>query len=445
MQSFAIDFKPNVPKYQQLYRYIVEAIISGKLNYQDKMPSKRKLSLDLKISQNTIITVYELLKSEGYLYSLERSGYYVSKISLPRESRKQEFKEKETKHPPKYNLTTAQIDSKIFPKAMWMRLTRNALCDESYVLGDNQGEYNLRLQISKYLLESRGIEADPENIIIGPGIEFLLPLILPFLPKPFGIENPGYKKIAAILQNNHCPYHLINLSYDNISQAKTLYLTPSHQFPTGSILPIGKRFEMVNWLNQGNYIIEDDYDSEYRFDGSQIKPLFNLTNKNVIYFSTFARTISPAIRIAYMILPNDIMNKFKESYKSYANPISRLEQQVLASFLENGSYLRHLRRASTLYKKKRDLIASLLKQSGLKISTSSVGLSMLIYLNKKINENDLKQELLQNDIVISFISEYYYQEIFDSIIVLGFAAIDYDDIPKIIELLITNIKKASLM
>lgn len=441
MQTFVIDFQPNVPKYQQLYNYIVEAIVSGKFKYQDKMPSKRKLSLDLKISQNTIITVYELLKSEGYLYSLERSGYYVSKVSQLTENKKPEFKEKTFKHLPKYNLTTAQIDSKIFPKAMWMRLTRNALCDESYVLGDNQGEYSLRLQISKYLLESRGIEADPENIIIGPGIEFLLPLILPFLPQPLGIENPGYKKISAILRNNHCPYHLINLSYDNINQAKTLYLTPSHQFPTGSILPIGKRLELINFLNQENYIIEDDYDSEYRFDGSQIKPLFSLTNKNVIYFSTFSRTISPAIRIAYMILPNDIMNRFKDSYQSYANPISRLEQQVLASFLENGSYLRHLRRASTLYKKKRDLIASIFKQSGIKISTSSVGLSMLVYLDKKINENALKKELLQNDILISFISEYYYHEIDESIIVLGFAAIDYDDIPHIIETLITKIKR----
>lgn len=442
MHTFLIEFDENKPKYIQLYEYIINNIKSGIIKENEKLPSKRMLSIDLKISQNTIENTYELLKSEGYIESKERSGYYVlkyidssSKIKVLHTPVENIIKR------PKYNLTTSSIDFKSFPIIMWSRLTKEALKSNYYSLGSFQGDYNLRYEISKYLAEYRGINANPDNIVLGSGIEYLIPQLTKILESPFGIENPGYKKVSYILSNNKIKYQLIDLDYNLNNKIKTIYVTPSHQFPTGISMTIRKKHELIKWaINNSSYIIEDDYDSEYRFDGATNTSLYSINNEKVIYLSTFSRTISPSLRIAYMILPDKIITKYKELYQSYANPISRLDQQVLAMFIKNGCYIRHLRKTKTLYKKKRDLIISILKKNKIKFNISNIGLSLLINLDKIVDEDKMINNLLKYDIKINFISSYYYTKCLKSKIVIGFAQIDINDINFVMDKLIKEIK-----
>lgn len=442
MLSFTIEFEKNIPKYKTLYNYIIEHIINGSFKSNEKMPSKRKLSSDLGVSQNTIIEVYELLKSEGYLYSIEKKGYYVSPVEIKTIKRENIIYQDFKKILPTYNLTTSMIDSSLFPSITWARLTKEVLKEDYFLLGDNKGDLSLRNEISKYIFESRGIIANPNNIIIGSGIENLLPLILPLLNPPFGIEDPGYKKVKEVIDNAHLETRYINLKYDNINQCNTIYVTPTHQFPTGKTISITKRVELTKWAQDDKYIIEDDYDGEYRFDGFQAKPLFSLSNDNVIYLSTFSRTIAPSVRIAYMILPNKLIEKYQIRYHSYANPVPRINQQVLASFLQTGAYSRHIRKSKVLYKKKRDLIISLLKKNNISFEAFNIGLSITIFLNKEINEKALKEKLLEDNILISFESDYLFNKKQTSKIILGFASISIDDIPIVIPKLINEIKKS---
>lgn len=440
MLSFTIEFEKNIPKYKTLYNYIIEHIMNGSFKSNEKMPSKRKLSADLGISQNTIIEVYELLKSEGYLYSIEKKGYYVSPIEINAVKKANIIYHESNKTIPIYNLTTSMIDSSLFPSITWARLTKEVLKENYFLLGDNKGDLNLRNEISKYIFESRGIIANPDNIIIGSGIENLLPLIIPLLKPPFGIENPGYKKIKAILDNSHIDTRYINLKYDNIDQCNTIYVTPTHQFPTGKTISITKRIELTKWAQDDKYIIEDDYDGEYRFDGFQAKPLFSLSNDNVIYLSTFSRTIAPSVRIAYMILPNKLIEKYQIRYNSYANPVPRINQQVLALFLQTGAYSRHIRKSKVLYKKKRDLIINILKKNNISFEAFNIGLSITIFLNKAVNEEALKNKLLMDNILISFESDYLFNKSQTSKIILGFASININDIPVVISKLVKEIK-----
>lgn len=459
MFSFSpkLNSTSKYPLYMQLYNYIVNELRNGNLVKGDKLPSKRKLAKDLGVSLNTIDSAYQLLLSEGYIESIERKGFFVSNIEVNisninevNSERKEIIEEEKNKWI--YDLRTANIDTETFPKSIWNKLYRKTLSSENELLnlGRKQGELELCTEIAKYLYEFRGVNCKPEQIIIGAGMEYLMSLLAGlFRGSSFALENPGYPKTMEILNNQDLTYEFIPLDkygmsskYLEQSGTNICYLTPSHQFPSGITMPIKRRFEILNWANKSNdrYIIEDDYDSEFRYDRLPIPSLQGLDKNNkVIYMSTFSRSLAPGIRIAYMVLPETLLSIFNDKFKFYSSTVSRFEQITLAKFIKDGYYSRHLNRIRKKYKTRRDILKKeLLETFGdkIKIYGEHTGLHLLVELITDKSEEELVATAKKNNINLNGISFYNLEKNHigpNPLIIFGFGGLEEKVIKEVIQ------------
>ena len=318
----------ETPLYQQLYLYIKKQIKNNILKTDDKLPSKRSLSNHLGISINTITNAYEMLIDEGYLYRVFIDGEiktsFVSDIDnlvsidfdknslLLREDIKQKYK---------YNLKYNNIDTSNFPLYNWKKSTLNVIDNNEWLESrDSKGLLSLRKCICKYLYNSRNVVTSPDNIIISSGLEYLFQILFYVLldDSIYGIENPGFKMFKQIFDNNNLKFNLIDIDKKGISikdinksDSNIICVTPSHQFPTGVIMPIDRRVQLLNWVNKKStrFIIEDDYDSEFKYYGKPIPALKSLDkSERVIYLGNFSKSLTPTLRVSYMVLPDDLMN-----------------------------------------------------------------------------------------------------------------------------------------
>ena len=402
MFNFIVNFNPNSnsPLYEQLYKHIVDEIRNKNLKENEKLPSKKFLSKNIGISTNTVETAYSLLVSEGYIYSKPRSGFYVSRLNLPNFSptasskkvkKRITSKEKPTK---KFaiDFKTNTVDLNTFPYSTWIKLSKDIMYSNPELLNSGlpQGDFDLRKSICEYLHEFRGVVCSPEQIVVGAGIEYLLSLLLSLFDKSsaFAIEDPGYKKISDILKNNgrdviYIPVDEHGMRTDRLknSSADIAYVSPSHQFPTGSIMPVGRRHELLHWAEskENRFIIEDDYNSEFNYSVRPIPAMQGLSDSNkVIYLSTFSRVLAPSIRIAYMVLPEALSHSFQKKFKLYSSTVPRFEQQTLKRFISEGYFSRHINRVKNAYKKRRDLLLSVLKPFNFEISGMNGGTHIVI-------------------------------------------------------------------
>lgn len=464
MDFLLISFDKNKtkPLYEQLYQQIKEAIIEKKLDYQTKLPSKRQLADFLNISQTTVELAYGQLLAEGYIASKPRVGFFVEAIEELPFREKTELKQltntqpAPTEMPIVYDFSPAKIDADTFPFTTWRKIARD-LIDESnkHLLhtGHPQGEYELRAQIARYLYESRAINCEPEQIVIGSGTEQLLPMLLRLFgdDATIALENPGYSPIPAVhLQNKACPISVDDdgLIVDQLEQtdADLVYITPSHQFPTGAILSAARRNQLLNWARakQNRYIIEDDYDSEFRYLGKPIPALHSLDQgQNVIYMSTFSKSLMPSIRVAYFILPKALLTKYKAVYSYYACTVPRFEQQMLAKFMQQGHFSKHLNRMRKIYRKKHDKILNLLEnEPNIQISGELAGMHMLLLFKTQWDEMHLHKQLLTKQIRIQPLQQYCLTN--DAhfeypAFILGFGGLPLTQIDDAIEALLTAI------
>ena len=464
MDFLLISLDKNEPKplYEQLYQQIKEAIIEKKLDYKTKLPSKRQLADFLNISQTTVELAYGQLLAEGYIASKPRVGFFVEAIEeLPfREKTEVEpapsIQLEQAETPIVYDFSPAQIDTDTFPFTIWRKIAKDLIDESNKQLlhaGHPQGEYELRAQIARYLYESRAINCEPEQIVIGSGTEQLLPMILRLFDdkSTLALENPGYSPIPAVhLQNKARPIPVDDdgLIVEQLEQtdADLVYITPSHQFPTGAILSAARRNQLLNWARakQHRYIIEDDYDSEFRYLGKPIPALHSLDQgQNVIYMSTFSKSLMPSIRVAYFILPKSLLSKYKAVYSYYSCTVPRFEQQMLAKFMQQGHFSKHLNRMRKIYRKKHDKILSLLEnERDIKISGELAGMHMLLLFNKKWDEMHLHKELLKKQIRIQPLQQYcltntsYFEH---PAFILGFGGLPLAQIEEAIEALLTSI------
>lgn len=464
MDFLLISLNKNETKslYEQLYQQIKEAIIEKKIDYQTKLPSKRQLADFLNISQTTVELAYGQLLAEGYISSKPRVGYFVEAIEeLPfREKSEPETilntELEKYEQPILYDFSPAQIDTDTFPFTVWRKIAKD-LIDESnkHLLhaGHPQGEYELRAQIARYLYESRAINCEPEQIVIGSGTEQLLPMLLRLFDdsSTLALENPGYSPIPAIhLQNKARPISVdeegLIVEQLEITDANLVYITPSHQFPTGAILSAARRYQLLNWAQAktNRYIIEDDYDSEFRYQGKPIPALHSLDQgQNVIYMSTFSKSLMPSIRVAYFILPKSLLAKYKAVYSHYACTVPRFEQQMLAQFMQQGHFSKHLNRMRKIYRKKHDKILQLLENNAaVKVSGELAGMHMLLILNNKLDELQLHEKLLTKQIHIQPLQQYcltndaYYEY---PAFILGFGGLSLSQIDDAIHALLDAI------
>ncbi len=426
----ALDPASAVPLYEQLYRSLAAEMRAGTLTAGTRMPGKRRLAAELSVSVNTVDAAYQMLAAEGYLEARERSGFYVQEyLALP--TRPEEVPPPVSAAPPeaaeppvRFDLSTRGVDPGLFPFRTWARLQKELLYSAPELLtpGDARGDAALRQALAGYLAEYRGVQCDPEQLVVGAGLEYLLGLLAPLLPGPAAGETPGYPRARQVLENNGVPCRCLPVDADGLSltalsasDAAVCYVTPSHQFPTGVTMPAGRRAELLHWAARApgrRYIIEDDYDSEFRFDTRPLPSLQGMAGADgpVVYLSTCSRSLAPGIRIAYMVLPRQLLGAWQAKYRLYSGTVGRFEQQTLARFITGGYFTRHLARERTAYKARRDALAAALRSSfapeELTLAGLHTGLHLLAQLKDPPPDAALRAAARQYGVRCSLLSDY---------------------------------------
>lgn len=450
-----LDYSSSIPLYIQIYKFFKEEIQKGNLKSKSKLPSKRKLSSYLGISQNTIESAYGQLEVEGYINSIEKRGYFVSELNEVIDIKEKE-KEKENKKRGnlyKYEFFSSRVDLESFPFSIWKKINKEIMNEENkefLQIGHSQGDYNLRETIGNYLKYSRGVNTRAENIIIGAGTEYLIQLLINLLGdgKRYGMEEPGYYKIRKILETVNIKAKAIEIDNQGINidrlneeNCDVIHITPSHQFPTGVVMPIKRRMELLKWAKEkeGRYIIEDDYDSEFRFEGRPIPALQSLDGDGkVIYIGTFSKSFIPSMRIAYMVLPNELIKIYRNKFSFYACTVSRQSQQAINKFIEEGYFERHLNRMRNTYKKKREFLVNRIKEDfkDTEIIGTNAGLHLLIKVNNGLSEEELIEKAKKVKIRILGISNSYLEnKSKEAIVFLGYGNLSIEEMDKALDLL----------
>ncbi len=459
MLTFPINSDSDVPLYLQLYKYIKKEIQSGKIKFNTKLPSKRKLSSYLKISQNTIQTAYDQLIEEGYIISIERKGFYVCEldniIKLDNLKKENLINCKPNKLSVEYDFSYNAIDVQSLPFSTWRKITKDVINEydkELLQLGDSQGNINLRNSIAEYLYQSRGVNCSANQIIISSGIEYLFQILIQLFDKEsvYGIENPGYEKLNLLFKSSRAKFKAIKIDKNGMmleevikSDVNILCITPAHQFPSGGIMPINRRIKLLNWANESNdrYIIEDDYDSEFKYSGKPIPALQGLDiNGKVIYMGSLSKSLSPSIRVSYMVLPNQLLKRYVDNFSFVICPVPSIDQKVLHRFIQDGYFERHLNKMRNIYKKKREtLVAEILKLNcNIEIIGADAGLHLLLRINNGMTESQLLSSALETGVKVYGVSEYYFDKTCigkTPTILIGYAAMTESDIIKAVRIL----------
>lgn len=445
-----LSTKNKKPLYEQIYEHVKSEIQTGKIPCHEKLPSTRALAKNLQISRSTVDLAYEQLLSEGFIESIPCKGYFVCQIEgLYHIFSHQVINEYEVEQKTErilYDFTPNGIDLDNFPYNTWRKITKNTLMEDKrklFQLGSPLGEPALRATISKYLHQARGVNCSSDQIILGAGNDYLLMVLSQILGTNhiIAMENPTYKQAYQTFRNLKYKVNCIKLDKNgmNIEELEStdsniVYVMPSHQFPLGIVMPIKRRMELLNWAykEENRYIIEDDYDSEFRYKGKPIPCLqgYDLNDK-VIYMGTFSKSIAPAIRVSYMVLPKKLIQCYYNS-GFYASTVSRIDQAILDNFINEGYYERHLNKMRGIYKNKHDLLLSELKniENIISITGENAGVHVLINFPKYFEEKVLIEKAKEQSVKVYGLSKYYIEEEKSeaTTILLGYASLPEEDI-----------------
>lgn len=447
-----LDSNKKTPLYIQIYDYIKKEILCGSILPKTKLPSIRSLAKNLNLSKNTIELAYQQLIAEGYVVSKNRSGLYVEELTHefipPTKSEIITFVEKIIP-PIKYDFSSGQIDLDSFPYSQFRKILMNCVdeCAKDLLFyGDPQGDYGLRYEIAKYVHSSRGVICSPDQILISSGTQYsltILSLVLSKFSSYIAFEDPGYLGAKNVFRNLNFNIIPINLEADGIdvnslskSSAKIVYVTPSHQYPCGMVMSISKRLKLLQWVNDTHgFIIEDDYDGEFRYKGKPILSLQGLDNsERVIYLGSFSKSLMPSIRLSYLVLPKELLSIYKSYYGTYAQPVPRLLQKSIEIFIREGYWEKHLRKARILYKKKQEVLINSVQKyfnKDAEIIGQDSGLHILLKINTKAKESELIENALSAGIKVEATSVNWINNKSDKlpVIFIGFAGIKLEDIP----------------
>lgn len=446
----------KTPLYEQLYAALADEIRSGQRAPGTALPGRRTMAAQLGVSINTVDAAYQMLAAEGLAEARPRSGFYVQKTYGMLHSR---AVRKATAAPaappaaaevPRFDLSTGSVDTALFPARSWGRIQRELLYQRPELLqrGEMQGDEALRVQIARYLSAYRGVECTPEQIVVGAGIEYLLGCLAHlFAGGTAAIENPGYSRTRAVLQNSALPCTLVDIDEDGLSAealetsgANLCYLTPSHHFPTGVTMPAPRRAQILAWAaaRPGRYILEDDYDSEFRFDTRPLPSLQGMAGPDgpVVYLTTFSKSLAPGIRIACMVLPRSLLPRYRKDFAVYANTVGRFEQQTLAAFMAGGYFTRHLARMRLVYKRRMEAFATALHRElpGVTLGSVHSGLHFLLTLPGAGGEAAMVEAAAREGVRLRGLREYYLarpERCPPDTVVAGYSALKEEDIPAV--------------
>ena len=447
----------KMPYYEQIYDYIRDEIKRGNLKSGMRLPSTRLLAEHLKVSRSTTQMAYEQLMSEGYIESVPCRGYFILQIdglvdmgqeTKVHENRSMRAVSEGAVSSYRVDFSPRGVDLDSFPFNTWRKITKNTLNDdnkEMFASGDTQGEPIFREAIRGYLHSARGVSCTADQIVVGAGSEYLLMLLSRILGPGLTIamENPTYKqayRVFASLGYAVKPVAMdkygLNAALLEESGAQIAYVMPSHQYPTGIVMPVKRRQELLSWAGkeEGRYLIEDDYDSEFRYKGKPIPALQGMdTRERVIYSGTFSKSIAPAIRVSYLVLPRPLLAIYRDRVSFYSSTVSRIDQNILYQFMTEGYYERHLNRMRALYKLKHDALLGALKplEKQFMIEGEYAGLHLLLTDRLGRPEEWLVESAAQAGVRVYGLSSYVIGECADigkSTVVLGYAMLTEDQI-----------------
>ena len=426
MLTYDLEKRGSLARYDYLYRCIKEDILSGRLKAGEKLPSKRTLATHLNTAVVTVENAYAQLEAEGYLNAREKRGYFVNPVETgpvrenPAEAREKNREQREWR----LDLRGTGSGTEGFPFSVWARLMRRILTERGAELlqaTPHNGVYPLRQAIARHLYRFRGISAAPEQIVVGAGTEYLYNLIVQLLGRDllYGVEDPGYSKAARIygLNGAGCiplPMDSRGVRPQEVEErgVQILHISPNHQFPTGTVTPILRRQALLRWAEEPRgYIIEDDYDSEFRFTGRPIPAMKSIDAAGrVIYMNTFSRSLAPSLRVSYMVLPPSLMEEYPRRLGFYSCTVPAMEQYTLASFLEEGYFESHVNRMRVFYRNRRDEVLAAIGQSPLsgrcRVLGEEAGLHFLLELETEREDSWLSREMEARGVRLSFLTDY---------------------------------------
>lgn len=431
MLTYSMENRGGLPLYEYLYRCIRADILSGALSTDERLPSKRALAEHLRLSVITVESAYQQLEAEGYVYTRPKRGFFVAPVDrAPKPAEPTPIPAEPPARAWRLDLRSNQVDSSRFPVATWARLTRQVLSEGGAAIlspTPHQGLFALRQAIADDLRDFKGMAVSPEQIVVGAGAEYLYLLLAQLLvgaPPPgretvFAVEDPGYPKIrqvygkcGVVCRPVPLDRHGMDLRALEASGANVVHISPTHHYPTGIVTPIGRRQALLRWADKnGGVIIEDDYDSEFRFVGRPIPTLQSIDARGqVVYMNTFSQTISPSMRVGFMVLPPRLLERYRRELDFYACTVPVLEQHVLARFLSGGYYEQHLSRMRKEYRARRAAVVDAFQNSPfadrVTFSEQGAGLHFLLRLDTARPDEAVRRRAEELGVRLGFLSEY---------------------------------------
>lgn len=417
--SPVFDKESSKPLYIQLYEYIKTEITSGLLKPDTKLPSIREASSTLKLSKTTVENAYSQLVAEGYIDNYPKKGYFVCDLS------EYNFDIEATKNTVEYYdeiiYLNDGVDKESFDISTWKRLYNKVISDSKtniYNSCSTQGEEFLREEIANFVNTMRGGHTDSRQVIVGAGVQYLLGMLIGIIKEDYNtvaIEKPGFKKAEFVFEDYMFNIRHIEITDDGFpinelrkSDAEVIYISPSHQYPLGTIMPVNKRMELLDWAYKKNaLIIEDDYDSLIRYGGAPIPSLQGLDkNDCVVYLGSFSKMLLPSLRISFMVIPKKLLPKYNEIKDRYTQSTSKIDQLVLANFMKDGYMVKHLRKIKRIYKKKNSYLTSNFRNlfgDRAEVISSDSGLHIVCEANTKKDVQQIIKDAQNSRILINII------------------------------------------
>lgn len=440
---------PEKNKYYALYSAIRGDILSGNLKHGDKLPSKRGLSEHLGLSVITVQTAYEQLLAEGYVTAEERRGYFVADVAnvIPCGTEKTAHahsaaQEGETeKKSCVLDLCSGRAPAKLFPFSVWAKLMRETLSEEGEHLLERvpcDGDFALKEALAAYLYRFRGFKVNPRYIVIGAGAEYLYGVIVQLLgrDRAYAVENPGYGRVSRTyaLNGARCAYIPVDergviVEKVEESGACALHVSPSHQYPTGAVMPAANRSRLIGWAERtGAYVIEDDYDSEFRLFGKPLQTMAGMNGDRVIYLNTFSKTLAPSMRLGYMVLPPVLYARYLEIYAESANVVPLFEQKTLAKMLDGGYFERHVNRLKNYYRGVRAKLFERIEKLPVnkEIIETGGGLHFNLRLPDFESDGAIKRAAEERGVKIKCLSDYLFEKAdgYDRVAVINYSGVE---------------------
>lgn len=446
-----LDSNADTPLYMQIYEQLKQEIITGVLPEGSRLPSTRHLAQTLAVGRNTVENAYLQLSSEGYVDSRMGSGFTVQNLNgltylKSEDNRNKAVRESEPETNSSletylYNFEYGHLSAQDFPLNIWKKLSNKVLtsltAEDMTMYCDRKGELELRQDLSDYLRKSRGVSCSAAQIILCSGFEYALSLLCQLLRRTLdqiAIEDPGYSGAREIFINNGFQVMPIGVEKDGLSvnelkaaSAKAVYVTPSHQFPTGAVMPIQKRLLLLDWARRENgLIIEDDYDSELRYSSRPIPSISSIAgNENAVYLGTLSKALSPSLRTCYMVLPPKLLELYNKEFKMYQTPVSLLQQRIIQQFIDSGHWESHLRKTCVAYKKKHDLLIRTIQElmgDTVIIHGKNAGLHILLESTQGLTEKEMIDRAKENGVLVYPVSTFWsnIEKYSNNMVLLGF-------------------------